>query len=320
MYRYGERRALEWPLQNSGFISDGSVLNEWAYGKARTICWANGPHSKVVDPHFDYAIDAFWELVMDHARTWYDDVIHLPIEFDIVNDSHRPVSQEFRETAGRIVREAWDKLGKNVIEVTWSIPQRIDAIVRQLGLHVSPTLNGWEKWADDTVFYAKAEDALWDPKGRFFSNGFRNAKHDIHNIMLRVNKEDPGATALVDVSSFDWSKKNGQVCEQHFTSIDAILISGQLIQMLFFEIDNVKREHAGNVWLKTLSVKPWRKPLEDLKNLPVKLITKETRLVGRESRGQWRSAVVEVHFGEDTGFVLETEIVYQTPKKIEATV
>ena len=74
--------------------------------------------------------------------------------------------------------------------------------------------------------------------------------------MLRVDKEDPGATASVDVSSFDWSKKNGQVCGQHFTSIDAILISGQLIQMLFFEMDNVKREHAGNVWLKTLSVKP----------------------------------------------------------------
>ncbi|VTR76001.1 AAA family ATPase [Cellulomonas hominis] len=102
MIRYAERAVHESHLPD-GYVSDGSSLHEWVYGKIRTFTGIHPTddvqeHRELTETErvFDDVMDAVGQVAKRHAKSSYDVFIHLPIEFPLAADGHRPVSERFR--------------------------------------------------------------------------------------------------------------------------------------------------------------------------------------------------------------------------------
>lgn len=312
--RFAERATQEAQLYNTGFVSDGSAVHEWAYGRGRQLEGANGPGSRIFGEGFDFAMDAFGEVVRRHSRDTYTDVVHLPVEFPLKQDGHRPVSEAFRAKADEIISSTWGELGLNCYVVGGDVDERVSQIVELLGLEISPTAHGPIDRGNGKLWYAQADDALGDARGRFFSHGFRNTRHDLYDIEI-----DPAGgvvSAKVDLSyTGDWSRKRGEVCRPHLSSIDAILITGQLAQMLMYAQDGIGRDESNNLWLRELELSPGRKPVEDITGLPAVVRSVKSckpRLGGK----YWHAATIEGEIGE-SGFTLKAKVGYQLPDRLQ---
>ena len=136
--RFTERAVRESAMTGS-FVSDGSALHEWVYGKARMIVGINpndGPvqrtlRAAMVLPYKKILSDvneAFGAVVKRHAKKAYDEFVHLPVEFPLVKDGHRPVSEEFRALSDRLLLEILTELGIKVHVVSGSIEERLTRI------------------------------------------------------------------------------------------------------------------------------------------------------------------------------------------------
>jgi hypothetical protein len=132
-------RALRESAMTGSFISDGSSLHEWVYGKARMVVGINPSDGPVVRafraamflPHKKLLNDfneAFGNVVKRHAQKAYDEFIHLPVEFPLVKDGHRPVSEDFRQLSDRLLLQILRELGIKVHVVSGSIEQRLSKI------------------------------------------------------------------------------------------------------------------------------------------------------------------------------------------------
>lgn len=128
-------------------VSDGSVLHEWVYGEARMRVGINpgAPRAhrfakRVVglgaNEAFQRSMDAFGAVAKDRAKRAYDVFIHLPVEFPMRADGHRPVSEEYRHVCDRLLREVLDELGIPCRVVGGSVGERVTQIVELLDLAV----------------------------------------------------------------------------------------------------------------------------------------------------------------------------------------
>lgn len=142
--RFTERAVREHTMQGA-FISDGSSLHEWVYGRARLTVGVNpsdGPIARTLKlalmlPQrriIREVYDAFGAAVKRHAKQTYDEFIHLPIEFPLVKDGHRPVSERFRSLSDELLRNALDELGIKYHVVGGSIEARLRQIAEIYGL------------------------------------------------------------------------------------------------------------------------------------------------------------------------------------------
>jgi len=136
--RFTERAVRENAMLGT-FISDGSSLHEWVYGKARLSTGINPNDGAVVRalkrglalPYrrvIGEVNDAFGAVVKRHAKNTYDEFIHLPIEFPLVKDGHRPVSEEFRRISDELLRTTLEELGIKYHVVPGSIEARLQRI------------------------------------------------------------------------------------------------------------------------------------------------------------------------------------------------
>jgi len=140
IHRYTERVLHESKSGNT-FISDGSALHEWVYGSGRLVYGINpsDPTSaQMLDPltrgiyeEFIYNLGC---VVKRYAKENYDVFIHLPIEFPLCNDGHRPVSENFREMTDELLINTLDELGIPYRIVSGSIEERLSKIVDILNL------------------------------------------------------------------------------------------------------------------------------------------------------------------------------------------
>ncbi|KUL32206.1 AAA family ATPase [Streptomyces regalis] len=153
--RFTERAVHESHLAG-GFLSDGSSLHEWVYGKVRVragIHPTDGYEAGEAAPDFyEEVIDGMGAVLKDHARRAYDVFIHLPVEFDLVADGHRPVSERFREMSDELLRGTLDELRIPYHVVGGTIEQRLATIVDIFGL---PALMSLER----AVELARSETA-----------------------------------------------------------------------------------------------------------------------------------------------------------------
>jgi nicotinamide riboside kinase len=142
--RFTERAVRESAMPPM-FLSDGSSLHEWVYGKARMKMGINPndgravrmvkralmlPYRRVIDE----VNDAFGAVVKRHAKSTYDQFIHLPIEFPLVKDGHRPVSEEFRQHSDELLRKTLEQLGIKYHVVGGSIEARLERIAEIFNL------------------------------------------------------------------------------------------------------------------------------------------------------------------------------------------
>ena len=137
--RYAERIVHECKLED-GFISDGSSLHEWVYGMARMKVGINPNEPPIarsfksllmlpVKPTYVQIFKNIGDIVKQHAKESYDEFIHLPVEFPLVADGHRPVSEKFRQLSDDLLKETLNELGIKYHVVGGSVEERLEKIL-----------------------------------------------------------------------------------------------------------------------------------------------------------------------------------------------
>jgi nicotinamide riboside kinase len=149
----------------SRYFSDGSCLHEWVYGAARLNTGINPSEpdwllslrrlvgAPFANIHKGY-IEAFGSLVKRHAKKTYTKFVHLPIEFPLVADGHRPVSEHFRTMSNDLLLSTLKELHIPYIEVRGSMQERINVIVDHFQL---PLVMDVEQAVELAVKKVKAE-------------------------------------------------------------------------------------------------------------------------------------------------------------------
>ena len=147
LYRFKERVKAEENLitKNSDYISDGSVLNEWIYGTVRTKIGINpgSPWYQQVIKFFlginanrfmKKYLNAYRTVVNQYAKNTYTEIIHLPIEFKMHPDGHRPVSEKYRKLSDKEIYTSYKKLNIPMHVVGGTQEERINKIINLLNL------------------------------------------------------------------------------------------------------------------------------------------------------------------------------------------
>ncbi|WP_054816138.1 AAA family ATPase [Nocardia arizonensis] len=148
LLQLGLRRFEERLNNESGtesFVSDGSVVHEWVYGTARLQIGINpgaGLLTRTVKtfsgfgrkaPVSEY-IELFGEIVKARAAHLYDAYIHLPVEFPLPADGHRPVSEPFRKLSDDTLLSVIRGLGVHYEVVGGTVQERISKIIELFDL------------------------------------------------------------------------------------------------------------------------------------------------------------------------------------------
>jgi len=141
--RHVERAVNEAVLAPTGFLSDGSSLQEWSYGTARVVFGMNptatAADAPAVTPSAEtrYFEEVFVQLghaYKQHVRSTYDAFVHLRNELPVTNDGHRPMNDGFRSRCDAMVLSAVRESGIRVHEIGGTVTERLDTIVRLFGL------------------------------------------------------------------------------------------------------------------------------------------------------------------------------------------
>lgn len=145
LIRFRERILNEKNISAPIYISDGSCLHEWVYGQGRLKFGISPKQSywqsrlraiigfRLLAKARDF-LEIYGSVAKYHAKNEYDVFIHLPVEFDIKNDGHRPVSNHFREHTDRLLIDTLNEIGLKYHTVSGSIPDRIEKILQILDL------------------------------------------------------------------------------------------------------------------------------------------------------------------------------------------
>ncbi|MFI6875011.1 ATP-binding protein [Streptomyces sp. NPDC050400] len=139
----GLRRLEERIHNESGegaFISDGSVIHEWIYGEARMRVGINPGANLLVRTVKNVAglpvkrfyrqyMDAYGAVAKARAKRIYDAYVHLPVEFEMKADGHRPVSEPFRRMSDELLIDTLEELEIPYHVVGGSVRERVERIV-----------------------------------------------------------------------------------------------------------------------------------------------------------------------------------------------
>ncbi|MFE9256587.1 AAA family ATPase [Streptomyces sp. NPDC006879] len=129
------------------FLTDGGVFHEWAYLEARMRLgmspempwWYRGLKSVVglpVKHVYQRYADTLGLLTRSRAGRTYDACIHLPVEFGLEHDGHRPASERLRGLADELLREALADSKIPYRTVRGTLTARVTQITELLGLPV----------------------------------------------------------------------------------------------------------------------------------------------------------------------------------------
>ncbi|MDR1448969.1 MAG: AAA family ATPase [Propionibacteriaceae bacterium] len=163
--RYSQRFAHERSLPD-GFISDGSSLHEWVYGKVRVHMGihpqSDSEYSEGLtgrEAFFEQVMDALGSVVKRHALRSYDLFLHLPIEFPLVEDGHRPVSERFREISDRLLRDTIEQLNLPIQVISGSVSERLEQALSILGRRpVMPVTTAVEQATRELASFNTADE------------------------------------------------------------------------------------------------------------------------------------------------------------------
>lgn len=129
------------------FISDGGVFHEWVYFEARMRVGINPGAPKwfqiiksmiglSVKRFYQQYVDTLGEVTCRRAKSLYDSYVHLPVEFDMAPDGHRPVSEPFRRLSDELLIETLEKLKIPYHIVGGSVIERVSKIIKLFDLPI----------------------------------------------------------------------------------------------------------------------------------------------------------------------------------------
>lgn len=161
--RRNQERAVNESHLPEGFVSDGSSLHEWAYGTVRVLVGINPNESvnletiKVTDEigFYGNVLQQMAVPAKQHAKATYDSFVHLPIEFPLVPDGHRPVNERFRSLADELMLKTLDELSIPYHTVGGTIPERLQKILDIYGFKPAMSI-------DEAIAKAQADYARID--------------------------------------------------------------------------------------------------------------------------------------------------------------
>ncbi|HEK9588610.1 TPA: ATP-binding protein, partial [Streptococcus equi subsp. equi] len=81
-------------------------------------------------------MNAYGQVARLHSQQWYTDVVHLPVEFPMSADGHRPVSERYRTLSDKEIREGFLSIGKTPELVSGSQVERLRKIINLYDLPV----------------------------------------------------------------------------------------------------------------------------------------------------------------------------------------
>lgn len=125
-------------------------------------------------------------------------------------------------------------------------------------------------------------------KYSYYDLGYKIPMHKISNII--INRNEQHITADVEAINSELSSDFsgiGNAFQPYITYCDIIPITGQLSQMLLFSLDNLTRENASNLWMRSVDCK-YHTPITDIAK--VKLSVKDSKKI-RVSDDQYYRAV-----------------------------
>ncbi|RSS68879.1 AAA family ATPase [Streptomyces sp. WAC06614] len=149
--RFAERTLNE-AAHPAGFISDGSIVHEWVFAKLRLVTGPTPGTLAAVDTRFRSEVTAAYENVADHigklavrhAKTAYDVLLHLPIEFPMTEENP-PINENFRTLSDEVLLPALAETGVPVHTITGTPAMRLEKILKITGL---PTVVDIDKALD----------------------------------------------------------------------------------------------------------------------------------------------------------------------------
>lgn len=145
LLRFRERLINESAIDGPRYISDGSALHEWVYGMGR-IKFGIHPKRSYLSSRLRALLgfrmvakarsflEIYGETVKYHARHAYSFFIHLPVEFPIQDDGHRPISDHFRRYTDQLFTRTLDDIGMKYAVVGGTVRERLERIVELLSL------------------------------------------------------------------------------------------------------------------------------------------------------------------------------------------
>lgn len=150
LVKLGLRRFEERVHNEAGpgpFISDGGVFHEWVYFEARmrvginpgATWWFRAVKQVMglpVKRFYQRYTDTLGDITRARAQRIYDAYVHLPVEFDMEPDGHRPVSEPFRRLSDDLLTDALKDMGIPHRVIGGSIPERIERIVDEFDMPV----------------------------------------------------------------------------------------------------------------------------------------------------------------------------------------
>ncbi|MFE2473147.1 ATP/GTP-binding protein [Streptomyces mirabilis] len=140
-----EERIHHEAAQPGSFIADGSVIHEWIYGVARLRVGINpgaGVGVRIVKNVVGLPYKSFYKQYMHaygltvkaRAKRTYDAYVHLPVEFPMAEDGHRPVSEKFRNLSDELLIQTLEELQIPYHVVGGTVTERLKKIVDIFGL------------------------------------------------------------------------------------------------------------------------------------------------------------------------------------------
>lgn len=132
-------RAVHESRLSSGFISDGSSLQEWIYGSVRVIVGINpnaSIHLKDLEQvrrtdelrWFEAVMSQLGHALKRHVVKTFNAFIHLRNELPLAEDGHRPVNERFRSMCDEILMKTLDDLKIPYHIVRGSLFERLEKI------------------------------------------------------------------------------------------------------------------------------------------------------------------------------------------------
>jgi len=131
--------------ERGSFISDGSILHEWIYGQVRMEIGIN-PGAPLfhralkrvaglpAKRFYQQYMDAYGVVAKHRTKRTYDSFVHLPVEFEMAKDGHRPVSEKYRVESDKLLISTLEELEIPYTVVGGTVQERVSTIVELYGL------------------------------------------------------------------------------------------------------------------------------------------------------------------------------------------
>ncbi|WKB36219.1 AvrD family protein [Terrilactibacillus sp. S3-3] len=128
----------------------------------------------------------------------------------------------------------------------------------------------------DIITYQNINQILGDEKKRFFSYGFKLARHHFKNVEYDwTNGEENSACKIV--YSGVWSQKKEHTTEPHLTTLDGLLIALYMSENFIRKLFGLSEKELEHAWICELHMKSGANAVYKLNKISVHCQYKGTK-------------------------------------------